>query len=143
MLKIEWPYVEAQFTADLFSNFATPLTASEEDVLKVKTILQLWILQFGSDIMKTDPDWIALVQVFNTSPIPWTTMLAWTDTSPPQYTTDGSNAVNFPSDLNTWLSTVDADKAAFNTFSQVCAAPNCGNTHCANALPESACALPP
>jgi hypothetical protein len=44
MLKIEWPYVEVEFTSHLFSDFASPLTASEEDVLKVKTILQLWIL---------------------------------------------------------------------------------------------------
>jgi hypothetical protein len=141
MLDIEWPVANYWF-ADMFPNFATPLTASQENVLKVKTILQLWILQFGPSVMKTDLDWIALVQVFNRNPIPWATMLAWTDTSPPQYTTDGSTAVNFPSGLSTWLSTVGADKAAFNTFSEACAAASCGNVHCADALPSSLCALP-
>jgi hypothetical protein len=46
-------------------------------------------------------------------------MLDWTNISSPQYTTDGSNTVNFPSDLKTWLSIVNMNKAAFNTFSQV------------------------
>jgi hypothetical protein len=109
MLEVEWQIPYYWFT-DLFPNFATPLTASLEDVIKVKTILQLWILQFGPSVMKTDLDWIALVQVFNRNPIPWATLLAWTNTSPPQYTTDGSTAVNFPSGLSTWLSIAGADK---------------------------------
>jgi hypothetical protein len=46
-------------------------------------------------------------------------MLAWTIISSPQYITDGITAVNFPSGLSTWLSIVNMDKAAFNTFSQV------------------------
>jgi hypothetical protein len=140
MLEAEWAFVNYWFTESLFPNLVMPSDASQVNITKVKTILQLWILQFGPSVMKTDPDWIALVQVFNSSPIPWATMLAWTNTSPPQYTTDGSTAVNFPSGLSTWLSTVSVDKAAFNTFSQVCVNANCGNAHCADALPSSLCA---
>ena len=132
MLKAEWAYVDYWFTT-LFPNFATPLTASPEDSTKVKTILQMWILQFGSNVMKTDPNWIVLVGVFNRSPIPWDTMLAWTNTSPPQYTIDGSTEVNFPSGLSTWLSAMNNEKTAFNTFTKVCGDSNCGYVHCANA----------
>jgi len=141
LLSMEWGFVTSWFTT-MFPNFTPPVTAALGNVNKVKTILQLWILQFGPSDMKEDTDWQALVSVFNSATTPWTTMMAWTSPSP-QYTTDGTTVVNFPADLTTWLGLVSVDVAAFNTFNTVCGTANCGNSNCAKALPSSPCGTTP
>jgi len=131
ILTAEWPYVEHWFTT-LFPNFAAPAGASTANAAKVKTVLQLWILQFDPYFMQTDPAWVQLIAVFNSVSTPWTTLLAWTHPTP-KYSTTGSNILEFPTELSAWLTLKPADKAAFNTFSTVCV--NCAaNTHCADAI---------
>ena len=136
IISSQWGYVEHWFTI-LFPDFVAhpPAGASSEDILKVKTVLQLWIVQFDPYLMQSDTAWIALRNAFK-NPIPWTTMLAWTSPTP-KYTIDGSTEVAFPTDLAAWLAQVSVDKAAFNTFSTVCS--TCANAHCADAIP--ACGL--
>jgi hypothetical protein len=137
MLSSQWAYIEHWFSI-LFPSFSTPDGASSEDILKVKTVLQLWIVQFDPHFMQSNSAWIALLNVFK-NPIPWTTMLAWVSPTP-GYSTDGSNEFVFPPDLSDWLAHVGADKAAFNTFSRVCDNAGCGNSHCTDAIPDSECA---
>ena len=138
-LEAEWPFVWYWFE-NIFPNFTPPTGAFPTDVLKVKTVLQLWILQFGPSEMKTDTDWQALVTVFNSATTPWATMLAWTS-APPQYTVDGTTPVAFPADLSAWLLLNSADTAAFNTFSEVCGTSGCpASAWCFNAQPASLCA---
>jgi hypothetical protein len=131
MISSQWAYVDHWFQI-LFPTFDanTPVGASSEDILKVKTVLQLWIVQFDPYLMQSDATWIALRAVFSNT-IPWTTMLAWTSPTP-KYTIDGSTEVAFPTDLAAWLTQVDVDKAAFNTFSAVCS--TCTYAHCASAI---------
>jgi hypothetical protein len=134
MLEIEWQYVNYWFEG-LLPNFATPLTASQEDVIKVK-----------NNFTVTDPT-VRFQRYEKQTQIGLPRSRSSTDLSFPgplclpgpylasSVHTDGSTAVNFPSGLNTWLSTVSVDKAAFNIFSQVCETPACGNVHCADAIP--------
>jgi len=139
-LQAEWPFVLYWFT-NIFPNFTPPTGAFPTDVLKVKTVLQLWILQFGTSEMKTDTDWKALVTVFNSATTPWATMLAWVSALR-QYTVDGTTPVDFPEDLSDWLLLNSADTAAFNTFSEVCGTSGCpASAWCFNAQPASLCAM--
>lgn len=103
MLSTQWKYIEHWFSI-LFPAFSTPDGASSEDILKVKTVLQLWIVQFDPHFMQSNSAWIALLNVFK-NPIPWTTMLAWVSPTP-GYSTDGSNEFVFPPDLSDWLAHV-------------------------------------
>ena len=121
-LEAEWSFVLYWF-GNIFPQFTPPVAASQTEGLEIKTVLQLWILQFGPSEMKTDSDWLALVAVFNSATTPWSTLLARTS-DPPKYTTDASTAVAFPADLSAWLLLNSADTAAFNTFSEVCDTPN-------------------
>jgi len=121
-LEAEWSFVLYWF-GNIFPQFTPPVGASQTKVLKVKTVLQLWILQFGPSEMTTDLDWLALVAVFNSATTPWSTLFAWRS-DPPKYTTDANTAVAFPADLSAWMLLISADKAAFNTFSEVCVTPS-------------------
>jgi len=142
LLNQQWPFVTYWFTT-MFPNFTPPATAAIGDVNKVQTILQLWILQFGPSDMTADTDWQTLVGVFNSATTPWATLMAWATPSPPQYTTDGTTAVNLPATLATWLGAVGVDVAAFNTFNTVCGTAHCGKAFCTRALPSSACGTTP
>ena len=137
IISSQWAYVEHWFPI-LFPDFDDQTSGSSypEEILKVKTVLQLWIVQFDVYFMKSDPAWITLRNAFRRL-IPWNLMLAWTSPTP-KYTINSITEVAFPTDLAAWLAQVSADKAAFNTFSRVCS--TCGNTHCANAIPTSGCA---
>ena len=69
LLQAQWFYV-TNWLADIFPHF-TPPAATATEVYAVKTVLWLWILQFGPSELKTDPLWQGLVQVFNSVSLDW------------------------------------------------------------------------
>jgi hypothetical protein len=54
LLHAQWGMITYWFT-DIFPTFAPPGTASDAEKLKIKTILQLWILQISPASLKLDP----------------------------------------------------------------------------------------
>lgn len=46
LLEIQWPFVSSWFGI-LFPNFTPPPSATEAEIYALKTVLQVWILQFG------------------------------------------------------------------------------------------------
>ena len=142
LLHSDWPMQNAWF-ANLFSGFAPPNTASDAEKLQIKTILQLWILQFSPINMETDPDWLPLVAAFNTAGADWGKYLGWTGT-PGRYTLDGSTSKAFPEELSTWLNIDAGDLVALNMKSTVCDTAGCGFANeCWSVNPSLACSVAP
>ena len=142
LLHAQWAFMTYWFS-DLFSTFAPPGTASDTEKLKIKTTLQLWIIQFSPIRMKTDPDWQSLVAAFNTAGADWGKYLGWTGT-PGRYTLNGSTRKVFPEELSAWLRTDARDLAALNMKSTVCNTAGCGFAHeCWSVNPSLACSVAP
>lgn len=110
LLKTEWGMITYWFD-QLFRDFSPPASTTDRSYLVVKTILQLWILQFGPHAMKNDLLWQGVVAVFNLSTDQWPLIQA----SETSYF-HGTDELNYPQDLATWLALHPADLAAFNTF---------------------------
>jgi hypothetical protein len=98
--------------AEIFPTFSPPASTPDRSYLVVKTILQLWILQFGPDQLKFNTDWVAVVALFNKASDQWALISA----TGAGYEFNGTPA-SFPQDLSTWIELHLADLAAFNTFS--------------------------
>jgi hypothetical protein len=132
LLRVQWPFITLWF-GELFPNFTPPASAAETEVYSLKTILWLWILQFGSYVLSSDPDWQVLVGVFNSNSLAWDQLLAW-DVA---YLAGGSTR-NYPTGLT--LSSTERD--LFNHFSQVCALSTCSyQPQCQQVAATSCCAL--
>ncbi len=111
LLKADWPMLTYWF-AQIFPTFSPPASTTSRSYLVVKTILQLWILQFGPSQLKFNLDWVAVVALFNKASDQWALISA----TSAGYVFD-SAPFSFPQDLSTWIGLHPADLAAFNTFS--------------------------
>ena len=110
LLKAEWAMLTYWFN-HLFPTFAPPPT-TDRDYLVIKTILQLWILQFGPYTMKNGVLWKGVTDAFNLPSDQWGAISA----DETNYSV-GSGPLNYPLDLAAWLALHPADLQAFNTFS--------------------------
>ena len=111
LLKAQWPMITYWFE-ELFPTFSPPASTTDRDYVVVKTILQLWILQFGPDQLKFDADWIAVVGLFNKSSDEWGYISATNNG-----VFYGMGMINFPPELAAWIVLHPEDLKAFNTFS--------------------------
>ena len=142
LLNSEWTMLAYWFT-NIFSNFAPPNTLSDAEKLKIKTVLELWLLQFSPASLKQDPDWQPLVAAFNDISADWTRYLGWAR-APRGFTLDGTATLLFPAELDTWLGTENRDLVALNVKSTVCDASGCGFAHeCWSINPALACSVAP
>ena len=142
LLNSEWAMLAYWFT-NIFSTFAPPTTASDAEKLKIKTTLQLWILQFSPASLKQDPNWQPLVAAFNNGSADWGQYLGWTG-APGRYTLDGSTSQEFPAELSAWLGTDARDLVTLNMKSTVCDTVACGFAHeCWSISPSLACSVAP
>ena len=94
LLTALWPYVNHWFDV-IFPNFTGPDYSSYADRLIIKSILKLWIIQFGPTVVDTWDD----IKTAMLAPGPWTTYSA----DATQFSTD--NQVNFhpfPAELSNW-----------------------------------------
>jgi hypothetical protein len=131
------------FFMDIFSGFAPPNTASDAEKLSIKTILQLWILQFSPASLKLDPDWQPLAAAFKTAGADWTTYMGWTE-SPGHYKTGAPAPKSFPAELSVWLNTDARNLVALNMKSTVCDTFGCGfATECYSLNPSLTCSVAP
>jgi hypothetical protein len=132
-LRVQWPYITLWF-GELFPTFTPPASATETEVYSLKTMLWLWILQFGPAVLSSEPAWQVLVGVFNSNnPLSWGQMLAWNGA----YLAGGS-AHAFPKGF-TFSPT---ERELFNHFSQVCASSTCTHkSQCKQVSASSACAV--
>jgi len=148
LLKATWPLMTSWFAA-LISGFTGPAGATESELLIVKSVLYLWIVQFGPAQLKHDPAWQDLLAAFKTPASDWTNYLGWTGSSP-GYTLDaGANIKTFPADLQTWLTgscsagCVEQELLVLNLKSTVCQHSACVGvkSKCALVAAGSPCAL--
>lgn len=110
LLLAQWGTITYWFNR-LFPDFSPPALTTERSYLVVKTILQLWIIQFSSDRMVNDPLWQGVVAVFNLPTAQWQLIRA---TGANYY--NGENTLNYPQELAAWITQHPEDLAAFNTF---------------------------
>ena len=132
LLRAEWLAITHWF-AQLFTPF-NPTGASDSDKNAIKSIIYLWILQFGPNEMRNS-DWDDLKTALTSTGSDWTKFLAWVG-SDPGYLTDGTNASKkpFPPTLLNWLKSASGcggltagcgDLQVFNLKSTVCSDPSC------------------
>lgn len=137
LLKADWPSLAFQF-GEIFPRFTLPnpsTTATETEVYMMKTVLWLWILQYGSSVMTHDSLWQDLVAVFNNESLDWKGLLAWGGENP-GYLAGGSIG-SFPAGLTP----TSPELELFNHFSEVCGTSGCGyTTQCGLVKVGSACA---
>jgi hypothetical protein len=128
--------------ADIFPTFAPPSAASDSEKLKIKTTLQLWILQFGPASLKHESLWQPLVAAFNNGSADWTKYLGWA-VSPRGYTLDGTTPLEFPAALDIWLGTENRDLFVLNMKSTLCNTAGCPfPTQCYSIDQSLACSAP-
>ena len=125
LLKARWLFVTYWF-AQLFPQFTGPSLANHHDVLAIKSILQLWILQFGPNTMKT---WSEIKAAMNSGG-DWANYRA----TATEFSIDGSNYTPFPSVLATWISgacggTACPDLKVFNVMRSECDGAECINAN--------------
>jgi hypothetical protein len=120
LLKLEWDSVSDDFD-ELFPNF-TPIGTSEENIT-VKTLLRLWIFEFGRTNIKYQSDWQDVRDVFNNIGTQWSTVLGWGGATPGFSV--GSVSYTFPPDLKDRIDQDSAPLSAFNMWSHVCDSSGC------------------
>lgn len=130
LLTVEWLTTIYWFD-NIFYPFS-PSGASDSEKSDIKSIIMLWMLQFGtSEFMYSE--WAPLRTAFTT--LDWTKFLAWMG-STPGYLTDGTSASKkpFPTALLNWLTSARGchgvtagcvDLRVFNLKSTVCSNPSC------------------
>jgi hypothetical protein len=131
LLLAEWSYVKYWFET-IFVDFTPPDEVTETEEYDLKTVLRLWILQFGGSVLTTEPDWQAIVSIFNDDSLVWGGLLAWSD---------GYLAGSTTHSFSAGLASSGPELSLFNRFSQVCSATGCSHkTHCQEVAPTSTCA---
>lgn len=142
LLTIEWPFVNYWFF-ELFAGFTGPAPASNSELLGIKSILQLWILQFGPNEMQ------AWTEVLSAVTGDWK---GYTATLKDGFSTDnGENFTPFPEKLQSWLgiycgndTNLCTDLLVFNRKDPVCEDETCSSSlaseYCSRIQPNSACA---
>ena len=131
LLRAEWGYVIYWYT-HFFGHFNAPVSATETEKYNLKTVLWLWILQFGSYALTTESAWQDIVNTFNNDSLVWGGLLAWSG----GYLAGGTTH-SYP----TGLTPTSPELSLFNRFSEVCATAGCGHkTHCLEVASTSTCA---
>ena len=102
LLTAHWPYVTHWFD-QLFQDFKGPSPATKYDVLWIKTILQLWILQFGPNEMKK---WNQIITAM-TTPGTWAAYRG--DKDQGFSVNGGTDFTAFPPALAAWISSYCSD----------------------------------
>ena len=132
LLVAGWPATNYWFD-HLFSSFA-PTGASDSEKSDIKSIILLWVLQFGpAEMLGTE--WSDLKTALSAVGANWTKFLAWVG-STPGYLTDGTSTSKklFPPVLLDWLKSARgcngatagcADLQVFNMKSTVCSDSSC------------------
>jgi len=123
LLKAEWSLVIYWF-GYLFSGFVGPQGATSAELLKIKSVLHLWILQFGAGEINT---WTAIKSAVNAPASEWTKYMAWLGPTSGFSVDAGANVLPYPADLQTWLTSSCSDSAVeckdldvFNLKSTAC-----------------------
>ena len=126
LLSAQWLYAGYWFE-QLFPGFTGPTNANLNDILTIKTILQLWILQFGPLEMST---WSNIKAAMNFHNNAWNSYEATTT----HFTTDNWNTEqSFPPALSAWISTYCEDETCpdlkvFNVPRSECDNPDCNDS---------------
>ena len=134
LLKTEWPYVQGAYNT-LFGSFVLPLSATPTELTKFKSVLWMWILQYGSYFAGSQ-QWTEVIAVFN-SALEWDKLLGWAGTTP------GISYKGTRHTFPTYVKMSAAVLTVLNSHSTVCDASACGfQAECALAKPGSTCATP-
>jgi hypothetical protein len=128
MLKALWPFVTYWFNK-LFPGFVGPINSTSLELLSIRAVVYMWILQFGASVMDTWTDVKALV---SGNAKDWENYMAWIDSDPGFSVNRGIAAKAFPVELQAWLVTTCngvtngcKDLAVFNLKSSVCEDSGC------------------
>ena len=139
LLSTQWFWLIDWFNT-LFPNFTGPTGASDDDKLAIKSVIYLWILNFGPSEMSGD-DWTELKGVLTNASSNWSKFLGWVGETP-KYVTAGTSieAKSYPAVLEAWLKSDSgcggatagcADLAVFNLKSTLCASACAVQSYCA------------
>ena len=134
LLRANWLSIKFWF-GRTFTAFNPPATATEAGEYALKTVLWLWVLQFGPSALTYETKWQELVGTFNSASLDWGQLLAWGGAAPGYLA--GGTTHTFPTELTP----SSGELALFNQFSTVCDTENCGHkAECLLATPTSVCA---
>ena len=138
LLTGEWGFVTYWF-GNIFPDFRPPATATDSEKNTLKSVLWLWILQYGPSEIKENPLWQDIVTTFNNAALDWTKLLAWSGALK-GYTRDGTNPLSFPAVLEASLTQTSPEMKLFNHFSRLCASPCSLGAQCRQISATSVCA---
>jgi hypothetical protein len=146
LLKAQWPYMTYWLNL-LFPNLEDMESMSMQGLDSIKSVLYLWILNFGPGEMDT---WTDIKAAINGPGENWKNYIAWVDTNPGFSVDGGVNFKQFPDVLLAWLqssysSTEDNEELTdtFNYVSTVCDTTPCSSElkgYCSQAFSWSDCA---
>lgn len=145
LLTAQWPFLTHWFNS-FFPGFVGPQGATENELLKIKSVVYLWILRFGPSEINS---WTTIKNMIKASGSAWANYMAWIETPPGVSVQPSLPPDDFPADLLDWLTTSCSgvtvgckDLDVFNLKSTVCdsacTAPTKG--YCAHVKPGSVCA---
>jgi hypothetical protein len=137
LLKTEWPYVSSQF-GEIFPHFHPPDVATITEKNMLKSVLLLWILQYGSADIKLDPLWQGIVTTFNNASLDWSRLLAWSGVLK-GFSPNGTTTLAFPKVLETSLTQTSPEMQLFNHFSTLCASACSLGAQCRQISATSVC----
>ena len=142
----QWPWVTYWFN-QLFPTFEGPAPITYTNLLIIKSILKLWILEFGPAEMDT---WTDIKAAMNGAGENWKNYLGWIDSNPGFSTDAGATAHPFPAKLlasmlasSNSMTVMSTDIQVFNQASTVCANATCSpsaKSYCIQINGASACA---
>ena len=147
LLTSQWPWVTYWFNR-LFPTFEGPASITYTNLNTVKTVLKMWILEFGPAEMDT---WTDIKAAMNGVGENWQNYLAWIDSDSGFSTDAGATVHPFPAKLLASLqassygrtSQSDELKQTINKYSTVCNNADCSSTmkgYCAQVSVTNACA---
>jgi hypothetical protein len=146
LLDSQWFYITYWF-GQLFSGFLGPAGATDAEILTIKSVLYLWILQFGPAEITY---WTGIRAAVNEAQSQWVQFVARLGVNPGFSVNNGSTWADFPDSLLTWLRATCGSTAAtckdldvFNLKTTACdsACPPDLKTLCQQIKPSSTCAV--
>ena len=147
MLKALWPFVTYWFDK-LFPGFVGPKDCTSLELLSIRAVAYLWILQFGASVMDS---WTDMKTVMTGNAGEWENYMAWIDSNAGFSLNRGVEAKAFPAEVQTWLvaackGTTEGckDLAVFNLKSSVCADSSCSaqvKGYCQQIDTSSSCSI--
>jgi hypothetical protein len=138
LLKVEWPFVTYWF-GEIFPSFKPPDASTMIEKNMLKSVLLLWILQYGSADIKLDPLWQDIVTTFNNASLDWSRLLAWSGVLK-GFSRNGSTPLPFPKVLETSLTQTSPEMQLINHFSTLCASSCSLGAQCQQISATSVCA---